>query len=126
MKTIFMFLFILTTHYTKSFAQINNSVMEISDIEIKNGWITLFDSNSKKISQMPQLKNEIVGIAGNFFVVTNNGWIITYDERCKKIEQMAQSGKQVKAAVGSTFTVFSNGWIITYDKKCKEKSKRPK
>lgn len=102
------------------------SAQQISDVQIKNSWIIVFDTNGKKISQMPQSKKEVVGIAGSFFVVTANGWIITYNEKCKKISQIPLSGKEVKGAAGGTFTVLSNGWIITYDKNCREKNRRPK
>ena len=126
MKIVFIFLFSLVFFTSLLSAQKGNSFINISDVQIKNSWFIVFDNYGKRISQMPQSKNEIVAVASSFFVITNNGWIITYDAKCKKISQMPQSKKQVKGAVGDTFTVYNNGWIITYDNKCKEKNRRLK
>ncbi len=126
MKLSYILSFVLVINFSLLLAQQNNSSTQISDVQIKNNWIIVFNSNAKEISRMPQSKNEVVGIAGDFFVVTANNWIITYNEKCKEIARMPSSNKQVKGAVGNSFTVLSNNWIVTYDKKCKEKSRRPK
>lgn len=126
MKKIFIIYLFFVFSLVKLSAQQKNTIKIISDVQIKNNWIIVFDTNGKYISQMPQSRNEVVGIAGSFFVITANGWIVTYDGKCKRIAQIPLSGKQVKGAAGDTFTVLSNGWIISYDKNCKEKSRRPK
>jgi N-acetylneuraminic acid mutarotase len=101
----------------------NNAL--ISYVQIKNNWINVFDNNGKKISNMPQSDNEVVGIDGTFFVVIKNSWIITYDINCERISQMPLSNNIVKCVAGETFTTEKNGWLIIYDKYCKEKSRRP-
>ncbi len=126
MKFIFILLLFSTVCVFKLSAQKSNAIV-ISDVQIKNSWIIVYNENGKEISRMSQAKKEVFGITGGFFVVTtSNGWIITYNEKCKEIARMVSSNKQVKGAAGETFTVISNGWIITYDKKCKEKNRRPK
>lgn len=118
MKILFLFLLF-------GFSEI--SAQQISDVQIKNSWIIVYNEKGKEISRMTQAKNEVVGTTGSFFVVNNaSGWIITYNEKCKEIARMSSTNKQVKGAVGETFTVLSNGWTITYGKNCKEKSRRPK
>ncbi len=91
MKTHLIFIFTIALFTSVSLVQKGNSFINISDVQIKNSWIIVFDSNGKKISQMPKLKNEIVGITGNFFVVTSNDWIINNDKKCKE-----KSRRQIK------------------------------
>ena len=83
MKIIFTVLFIFFFHSATFFAQSNATVL-ISDVQIKNSWIVVFDSNGKKISQMPQSGKQVKGAAGDTFTVLDNGWIITYDKKCKE------------------------------------------
>jgi len=123
MKKIILISFFFVATFTGIYAQ--NGVL-ISYVQIKNSWINVYDNNGKKISQMPQSDNEVVGIDGSFFVVVKNGWILTYDINCKKISQMPSSNNIVKCVAGETFTTEKNGWFIIYDKYCKEKSRRPK
>lgn len=118
---LFFFSFLFISHL---FAQDNSG---ISDVQIKNNWIIVYNEKGKEISRMAQAKYEVVGTAGSFFVVKNSDWIITFNEKCKEIARMPLAKKQVKGAVGETFTVLDNNtWIITFDKKCKEKNRRPK
>ena len=126
MKLTYSLLFLLTINFSLLSAQQNSATNQISDVQIKNNWIIVFNANAKEISRMPKSKSEVVGISGGFFVVTANAWIITYNEKSKEIARMSSSNKQVKGAAGESFTVLSNSWIITYDKNCKEKSRRPK
>ena len=125
MKKIFIVSLIFASCYFKINAQQNKLPPMISDIQIKNSFIIIFDSNGKEISRMPQAKNEVKGIATSFFIVTNNGWIITYDEKCKVISKIPQTHNEVKGAVGETFTTLNYGWTITYDKHCKILNRRP-
>ncbi len=127
MKPTYTLLFFVTINCLLLSAQQNNSISQISDVQIKNSWIIVYNEKAKEISRMPQAKYEVVGTATSFFVVTNSSWIITFNEKCKEIARMPLAKKQIKGAVGETFTVLDNNtWIITYDKKCKEKSRRPK
>ena len=82
MKNKFILLLIVSAiGFSLLSAQQNNSTIQIADVQIKNNWIIVFNSNGKEISRMPLSKNEIVGIAGSFFVITANNWIITYNEK---------------------------------------------
>ena len=53
-----------------SFAKL--SAQQISDVQIKNSWIIVYNEKAKEISRMPQAKYEVVGTAGSFFVVKNS------------------------------------------------------
>jgi hypothetical protein len=57
----------------------------ISDVQIKGGWIEVYDGSGKRISTMSASSKEVAGVASDFFVVVAGGWIETYDKTCKRI-----------------------------------------
>ena len=97
---------------------------QISDVQQKGSLIYVFGDNGREISRMNTGNNEIVGVAGSFFVVINKSLIYVYDEECKEISRMNVGTKVVRGASGNSFTVKDGSLIYVYDKYCKEISRR--
>ena len=97
---------------------------QISDVQQKGALIYVFGDNGREISRMNTGNNEIVGVAGSFFVVINGALIYVYDEKCKEISRMNVGNKVVRGASGNSFTVKEGSLIYVYDKFCKEISRR--
>lgn len=58
----------------------------ISNIEVKGGWIQLYDAEGKKYKDLnANTIGEILSVSGETFTSRSGAWIITWDRNGKKI-----------------------------------------
>lgn len=99
---------------------------KISSIEVKGGWVNLYDENGKKYQSInANTVGEIQGYSSTFFVSKSGGWIHLYDAEGKKYKDInANTIGTVISVTGNTFTSRNGSWIITWDKDGKKVSSR--
>ena len=95
---------------------------QISDVQVKNGWITVY-SNSKILSRVSKSTKEVVGVSTTFYVIEFNDWLIVLDEKSKEVSRISKSTREVIRANGNYIIVKNGNWKITYDKHWKEISR---
>ena len=98
----------------------------ISNIEVKGGWVNLYDESGKKYKSLnAKTVGEIQGYSSTFFVAKNGSWILLYDAEGKKYKDLnANTIGEILSVSGETFTSRSGAWIITWDRSGKKISSR--
>ena len=99
---------------------------KISNIEVRSGWVNLYDETGKKyMSLNANTVGEIQGYSSTFFVSRSGGWIHLYDAEGKKYKDLnANTVGTILSVSGDTFTSRSGSWIVTWDKNGKKVSSR--
>lgn len=99
---------------------------KISNVEVKGGWVNLYDENGKKYKSLnAKTVGEIQGFSSTFFVSKNGAWIHLYDAEGKKYKDLnATTVGEVIGVAGDTFTSRNGPWIHTWDKNGKKISSR--
>lgn len=99
---------------------------KISNIEVKNGWVNLYDETGKKYKDLnANTVGEIQGYSSTFFVSKSGGWIHLYDAEGKKYKDLnANTVGTVLSVSGDTFTTRNGSWITTRDRNGKIISSR--
>lgn len=101
-------------------------VHKISTIEVKSGWVHLYDENGKKYKSLNEnTVGEIQGYSSTFFISQTHGWIHLYDAEGKKYKDLnVNTIGEVIGVSGDRFTSRKGTWIITWDKNGKKLSSR--
>ena len=62
--------------------------MAISDVQLRNNYYQVFDSNGKKIKENHTMNvGELCGFSSEFMVFLRNSYYATYDENFNKIKE---------------------------------------
>lgn len=98
----------------------------ISDVQLKNNYYQVFDSNGKKIKETHQSSvGEFCGMGMDFMVFFKNNYYSTYDETFRKIKEVHSSSVgNFKNAAGQNIIFEKNNYLGTYDKNFKKISQR--
>lgn len=67
---------------------------------------------------------KVLGVADNFFVLSDDRYIRTFDAQCKPIARSRDIDFDSALVAGHTFTLDFGKYIVTYDERCKVISKR--
>jgi hypothetical protein len=84
----------------------------ISDVQLKAGYLQIFDANGKKVSELYASGVELLGVGSDFYVIKRGGYFQTYDERSKKIAELYASKDTFVSSSGMTFNIKKNSYIL--------------
>jgi hypothetical protein len=63
---------------------------KISSIEVKGGWVNLYDESGKKYKSLnANTTGDVLSVTGDTFTSRNGSWIITWDKDGKKVSSRA-------------------------------------
>lgn len=63
---------------------------KISSIEVKGGWVNLYDAEGKKYKDInANIIGTVLSVTGDTFTSRNGSWIITWDKNGKKVSSRA-------------------------------------
>ena len=99
---------------------------QISDIEVTNSWIYLYNAQGKKFRSLSvSTVGNICGFSSSFFVSEKGSWIYLWNADGKKINSLSKSSVgEVISVAGDTFTSKKGNWIYTWTKEGKKINSR--